>query len=116
METLAKSQQVLNYRELVKIVLKKHLENHLDIETEVQVIFDTERDHYQVVHLGWQGQKRVYGCLIHVDIKDGKIWIQRDGTEIGVANELVNAGVPKKDIVLGFQSPYKRQYTEYALS
>jgi hypothetical protein len=106
----------LNYCELVQTILKFHSDNHLDNETEVQLIFDTERDRYQVVHLGWEEQRRVYGCIIHVDIKDGKIWIQRDGTEVGVANELVNAGVPKKDIVLAFQSPYKRQFTEYAVS
>jgi hypothetical protein len=106
----------LNYRELIQIILKTHLDNHLDNDTEVQLIFDIERDHYQVIHLGWEEQRRVYGCIIHVDIKDGKIWIQRDGTEVGVANELVNAGVPKKDIVLAFQSPYKRKFTEYAVS
>ncbi len=37
-------------------------------------------------------------------------------TEVGVANELVNAGVSKKDIVLGFQAPYKRPFTEFAAS
>lgn len=106
----------LDYRELLQTILKTHSDNHLDNDTEVQLIFDTERDHYQVIHLGWEEQRRVYGCIIHVDIKDGKVWIQRDGTEVGVANELVNAGVPKKDIVLAFQSPYKRQFTEYAVS
>jgi hypothetical protein len=83
---------------------------------EVQLLFDTQRDHYQLVQVGWQENRRVYGCLVHVDIKNEKIWIQRDGTEIGIANELVQAGVPKKDIVLAFQSPYKRQFTEYAVS
>jgi hypothetical protein len=54
--------------------------------------------------------------IIHLDIKDDKIWIQRDGTEIGIANQLIAAGVPKQDIVLGFQAPYKRSLTEFALS
>lgn len=58
--------------------------------------------------------RRVYGCIIHIDIKDSKIWIQRDGTETGVANELVTAGVPKQDIILGFHAPYKRKFTEFA--
>ena len=40
---------------------------------------------------------------------------ERDGTEIGVANELVEAGVPKTDIVLAFYAPYRRQYTEFAV-
>ncbi len=48
-----------------------------------------------------------------MEIKDGKIWIERDGTEIGVANELVEAGVPKQDIVLAFRAPYKRKFTEF---
>jgi len=50
-----------------------------------------------------------------VKIKDGKIWSERDGTEIGVANELVEAGVPKQDIVLAFNAPYKRKFTELAV-
>jgi hypothetical protein len=53
--------------------------------------------------------------IIHVDIKNEKIWIQRDGTEIGIANELIAAGVPKKDIVLGFHAPYKRQFPDFAV-
>ncbi|MDF5728333.1 MAG: XisI protein, partial [Rhizonema sp. PD38] len=59
---------------------------------------------------------RIFSCIIYVEIKDGKIWIERDGTEIGVANELVEAGVPKQDIVLGFKAPYKRKFTEFAAS
>jgi hypothetical protein len=56
----------------------------------------------------------VYGTIIHVDIRDGKIWIQRDFTEEGVASELVDLGVPKTDIVLCFKLPYMRQFTGFA--
>ncbi|MCW6053244.1 XisI protein [Lyngbya sp. CCAP 1446/10] len=89
----------INYGELVQTILSQHSGNDLDTETEVQLVFDTKREHYQVLHLGWYEQKRVYGCVIHVDIKNEKIWIQRDRTEAGVANKLVAAGVPKEDIV-----------------
>jgi len=50
------------------------------------------------------------------DIIDGKIWIQRDGTEYGIANELVEAGIPKEHIVLGFQSEEVRPYTDFAVA
>ena len=53
---------------------------------------------------------------MHLDIKDNKIWIQQDGTEIGVANELVALGVPKEDIVLAYMPEYKRPYAEYAVA
>ncbi|NEO03045.1 MAG: XisI protein, partial [Moorea sp. SIO3I7] len=38
------------------------------------------------------------------------------GTEIGFANELVKLGVPKTDIVLAFQEPAVRQYTDFAVN
>ncbi len=65
--------------------------------------------------LGWEGEKRVHGCIIHIEIIDEKIWIQRDGTEYGIANELVAAGIPKLQIVLAFHPQDVRQYTEFAV-
>jgi len=85
-------------------------------EIETELIFDTTRDHYQLVHVGWQNERRVHGCILHLDIKDGKIWLQHNGTENDIAAELVEMGVVKSDIVIGFHSPFKRQFTEYAVS
>ncbi|WP_460200716.1 element excision factor XisI family protein [Scytonema sp. NUACC21] len=45
----------------------------------------------------------------------GKIWIQYNGTEEALAERLVELGVPRSDIVLGFHSPFKRQFTSYAV-
>jgi hypothetical protein len=50
------------------------------------------------------------------DIKNGKIWIQHNGTEDPIASQLVAKGVPKEDIVLGFHSPNRRQYTGFAVN
>ncbi|MHC5722687.1 MAG: element excision factor XisI family protein [Nostoc sp.] len=46
-------------------------------------------------------ERRIHGCLVHIDLIDGKIWIQRDGTEEGIAADLERAGIPKEHIVLG---------------
>lgn len=85
----------LNYAEVVQTILKNNVKTSPNSQTEVKLIFDTERERYQVLNIGWQDLTRVFGCIIYVEIKDGKIWIERDGTEIGVANELVEAGVPR---------------------
>jgi len=82
-------------------------------EYEVQTLFDTERDHYQLLYVGWRGNKREFGCLLYLDVKHGKIWIQHDGTEVGIANQLVELGVPKQDIVLAFHEPEIRPFTEF---
>ena len=83
-----------------------------DIQTEA--IFDRKNDRYVLMNVGWDSGKRVHGSLVHIDIINGKVWIQRDGTEHGVAKELVKAGIPKDHIVLGFRPAEVRQYTEYA--
>lgn len=85
-------------------------------EYEVQTIFDSDRDHYQLLYVGWRGDKRDFGCILHLDIKGGKIWIQHDGTEEGIANRLVEMGVPKQDIILAFHEPYLRQFTDFGTS
>lgn len=85
-------------------------------EFETQLVFDKENDHYQIVRIGWEGYKRTFGCSIHIDIKNGKIWIQQNLTEIDIAEELIEKGVPKTDIVLGLQSPAMRKYTEFAVA
>lgn len=105
------------YRAHIQQVLTRYASlpsAYADVETEL--ILDTERDHYQIVHAGWHRNRRMYGCILHVDIKGGKFWIQHDGTEVGIANELVELGVPKEDIVLAFQSPWKRQHSGFGVS
>ncbi len=81
-------------------------------------VFDDENGHYMIVLDGWEhsGKRRVHGALVHLDIIDGKIWVQRDGTEYGMAQELVDAGIPKNQIVLGFQPSYMRPHTEFAVA
>ena len=86
-----------------------------DREVESQLIFDLQRDHYQLVHVGWRNKRRIYGCVVHLDIKDGKIWIQHNGTEFDIAVMLSEMGIPKQNIVNGFHSSYMRQFTDFAV-
>lgn len=84
-------------------------------EYERQVIFDRENDHYQIVDIGWDHYNRIHHCVLHLDIKDGKIWVQEDTTDPGIVERLMDRGVPKEDIVLAFHAPYKRPYTGFAV-
>jgi hypothetical protein len=105
------------YREIVERVLSDYAAvpyAHGDFKTEV--VFDRVRDRYLLIDIGWDGKRRVHGCIVHIDIIDGKLWIQRDGTEQGIALDLEQAGIPKEQIVLGFREPELRQYTGYALA
>lgn len=114
-------EKLTQYRNLIEEVLHEHYRLAASAvregEIENQLIIDRERDHYQILDVGWRNDKEsVFGCPIHISIKSGKIWIERDFTEIGVANELIERGVPKEDIVLAFHAPYKRPYTGFAVA
>jgi hypothetical protein len=58
-------------------------------EVENQVIADLERNHFSLMSVGWHNDDFVHSCVFHFDIKDGKIWIQANWTEIDVAEKLV---------------------------
>ncbi|MBL7065472.1 MAG: XisI protein [Anaerolineae bacterium] len=85
-------------------------------QIEMETIFDVERDRYQLMAIGWQGPRRVHGCLIHIDIREDKIWLQHDSTDAEIANELVERGVPRERIVLGFYPERRRQYTGFSVN
>jgi len=103
------------YREIIKKELSEFQYSHGKSDVETQLLFDADHDHYQVSTVGWDKNKRIHGIVLHLDIRNGKIWIQYNGTEVDIAQVLVDKGVPKSDIVLGFHSPFKRQFTEFAV-
>lgn len=108
---------VSEYRQLIEDVLEEYASipyAYGNIETEV--VFDRSHDRYLLVNVGWENGDRIHGAVVHIDIVDGKIWIQRDGTEDGIAGDLVRAGVPKEEIVLGFHPPSVRPHTEFAVA
>lgn len=85
-------------------------------ENMVETVFDREKDKYVLFNIAWEKYERTYYSVAHLDIINGKIWIQKDATEEGIATDLENLGVPKDKIVLAFHSPTLRKYGEYALA
>ena len=82
-----------------------------------QVIADREGNHFQLVTVGWRdGQRFVYIVAFDFDILDGKIWIQQNNTEMLVADELGELGIPKSEFVIGFRPEYMRGLAGYAVA
>ena len=85
-----------------------------DIKT--YVVTSEDRSHFILMNEGWEGHRRVHGCIVHAEIRDSKIWMHYDGIEDSITKELVAAGVPKERIVLAFQPVEVREQTEYAVA
>lgn len=79
-------------------------------------VFDRERGQFLLLDEGWEGYQRIHRVWVHVEEHDGKLWIQEDGTEEGIANDLMRSGIPKECIVLGFHHPSLRPFTEFPVS
>lgn len=108
--------KVKKYQKIIRQVLLPFTElKYANGDFRNRIVFDEENHRLLLMSDGWQKDgTRFHGCLIDLEIIDGKIWIQEDNTEEGIATDLERFGIPKSDIVLGFQPPSIRPYTEYA--
>ena len=88
----------------------------LPAEVKKELVIDAVNDHYLLINVGWRENTRYYGNVVHLDILDDKVWLQEDNTDFRVAEKLIEKGIAKEDIVLGFQAPYKRPYTGFAVA
>ncbi|WP_298609325.1 XisI protein [uncultured Thiothrix sp.] len=103
------------YREAVKYILKDYASlSPSTNEVTTQLLFDNENDHYQLMYVGWQNGRRIYGAVIHMDIMNGKVWLQYNGTEEDLAQSLLDQGVEREDIVFGFKPVSVRKHTGFA--
>ncbi|MBA3694688.1 MAG: XisI protein, partial [Acidobacteria bacterium] len=88
-----------NYRNIIERILNEYAAIPFAYgEIDSEAVFDRANDRYLLMTVGWENERRVHSCLVHVDIIDGKFWIQRDGTEDGIAEDLEREGIPKSDI------------------
>ena len=109
--------KLADYQNIVKKILTEYQQwasgsNRIGVEEHIS--FDDDRGHYFWFHVGWDGKRRDFGVMVYIRIEQGKIWIEEDWTKQGIANEILEAGVPPEDIVLGFHHPIKRPLTEFA--
>ncbi|MEG3438540.1 XisI protein [Pannus brasiliensis CCIBt3594] len=87
-----------------------------DPDVDEVLIFDDERSHYLWFNIGWKNGKRIKAISVYVRVKNDRIYIEEDWTEEGIATELLHLGIPTSDIVLAFQPPDARQFTEFSIA
>jgi hypothetical protein len=109
--------KIKKYQKVILSILEAYAKvRYSNLDAENRLIADKENHRYQVVTIGWDGRKFVHDCPLHLDIIDGKIWVQRNMTDIDLDIIFAENGVPKTDIVLGFLSPKMREYSDYAVA
>ncbi len=108
--------KIKKYEAIILKIMKEYATiRYANLDAKNEMIIDRENHHYQVVTIGWDGYKRVHTATLHFDITDGKICIQQDQTEHGIAHDLVEMGVPKSEIMLNYLLPEVREELEFAM-
>jgi hypothetical protein len=112
-------EKIKKYQQLIVRLLEKQVEPYLKAakgEVQEQVIADAQHNQFQWLTIGWESEDEFKSYInIHFSIKpNGKIWLMENNTDIRIAEELVKLGVPREDIVLGFQPPSARALSDYA--
>lgn len=111
--------QLMHYRSIIQTILNRYYRMTISqtvllesSEVSDRLAFDPERDQYLWFRFGWDDKKRVQQIIMYLCIKNGKIWVEEDATNLCVVDDLLAADIPQTDIVLGFHPPRKRAMTE----
>jgi len=107
------------YQNIIKKILTEYAEISSQVpdqDTEEILIFDDDRSQYFWFNICWKNGKRIKAISVYLRLKNDKIYIEEDWTEAGIATELMRVGIPSSEIVLAFQPPEVRQFTEFAIA
>lgn len=106
------------YRQIIQEVLREYHQLNIKSNSTIEstLAFDEKQDQYLLLLMGWQKDERIKSVMIHIRLQDGKVWIEEDWTEDGVATDLLAKGIRREEIVLAFHPPHLRQYTEFAVA
>jgi XisI protein len=104
------------YPQIARRVVERYASQNVSVgDVATYPMIDQVHHHYIAMQSGWVNGHRVHGAFVHLDVIGGKIWIQHDGTDRPVADELEAAGVPREDIVLAEKPPEVRPLTGYGV-
>jgi hypothetical protein len=110
-------EKIVRYQQIIKAILNDYIASmQANLDEEIYLVEDTNKLNFLIYHDSWKQSSRSYGCILHIRIKNEKVYVDYDGTDEGFADLFADAGIPNSDIVLAFHAPAKRQYTGFAVA
>ena len=110
-------EKIAHYQQIIKSILNDYIVTmQSNLDEEIYLVEDPYKMNYLIYHNAWKHSSRNYGCILHIRIKNEKIYIEYDGTDEGFGDVFAEAGIPHTEIVLAFHAPAKRSYTGFAVA
>ena len=74
-------------------------------DVESKVITDIKNNHYLMQRIGWYEDRHVNYTVFHFEIRNNKVWVHENRTDLNIDAELIDRGIAPKDIVSGLDHP-----------
>lgn len=101
-------QKELTYQASIPFANAPTLERH--------VIIDKAQRHFMLMIIGWDNEQYNHYAMVHFELRNHKIWIHQNNTDIDLDAFFIENDIPKSDIVLGFLTPFERKLSDYAVA
>lgn len=112
MDKIKKYQDILQkefeYQQTIKISNAPDIKRHL--------IINKERTDFLLLNIGFEGKSYSHYPVFHVAINNGQVIIYQDNTDIALVNILIEEGIDKPDIVLGYLTKFSQDLSPYAVA
>lgn len=93
-----------SYRRILQQVIERHAQMAAEPSgTETIAVCDPSGDNYLLLDVGWEAGSRVHYVIIHLRLQDGKVLIEKDGIEYGIAQDLLEAGISAEDLITAWR-------------
>lgn len=103
--------KIKKYRRILKNVTEEHARIPSPMKSvRSTAVSDFSQNDYFLIDFDLQNKKHY--VVFHLRLNNGKIWVEQDGIEYGIARDLIEAGVSSQDIVLAFQDKELRSEGE----
>lgn len=101
-------QEELTYRASIPIANAPEVKRYL--------IINKDRTEFVLLSIGWHDKSYRHNLVFHVGVKNEKVLIYEDNTDVGIANKFAESGIPKSDIILFFLPAYAREMSGFAVA
>jgi hypothetical protein len=110
--------KLVKYRQILQQLIMKYAAiKSSNPMIEQLPVCDTIRDEYLLLSVGWEKDgKRRNSPIFHFRIKNGKVYVEEDNTDVEIVRQMEELGIESEDIVLAFYPPSHRKYTDYAVA
>lgn len=105
------------YKEILESLILQYAEyKPRNTSNEWLPVCDNERGEYLLIKTGWDknGETKTSHTIFHFRLNNNKVYVEEDNTDADIVGQMLDAGIPKEDIVLAFYSPQKRKVTDFA--